>query len=161
MKVSIIMGSLSDRNITDEVIEMLNEFQVPWEAKVFSAHRAHSSLMHYIDEKDHEIDVYIAIAGKAAHLAGVVASLTVKPVIGVPVHSSALAGLDALLSTVQMPKGVPVATVAINGGRNAAILAVQILAGKHGALNQKLMEQKRQMEEEVVSSAYSYKEHLS
>lgn len=130
MRVSIIMGSISDREIADKVVKKLKEFDVHYEVKVISAHRALDLLKNYVENAQEESEVFIGIAGKAAHLAGVIAGITTRPVIGIPVKSSLMDGLDSLLSTVQMPSGVPVATVAVNGGENAAILAVQMLALK-------------------------------
>lgn len=149
--ITIIMGSSSDKAIAQKVIDQLKAFDLAYQVRVISAHRALDMLLAEV-EKD-EADVYIAMAGKAAHLAGVLAGATTKPVIGIPVKSSTLDGLDALLSTVQMPSGVPVATVAIDGGANAAILAAQILALKDEELAQKLLAHKRQMEENVVKMA--------
>lgn len=148
MKVSVIMGSLSDQKIADKVVEKLNYFGIEHEVRVISAHRAHNVLVDYV--RNSEASVFIAIAGKAAHLAGVIAGLSIKPVIGIPVKSSTMDGLDSLLSTVQMPKGVPVATVAIDGGENAAILAVQMLAICDDNLKEKLEEFKAEQEKESV-----------
>lgn len=148
MKVSVIMGSSSDQKIADKVVEKLNYFDIEHEVRVISAHRAHNVLVDYV--RNSEASVFIAIAGKAAHLAGVIAGLSIKPVIGIPVKSSTMDGLDSLLSTVQMPKGVPVATVAIDGGENAAILAVQMLAICDDNLKEKLEEFKAEQEKESV-----------
>ena len=134
MKVSIIMGSLSDSPIADKVVSKLMEFGIDYEVKVISAHRALKSLEKYVKESEDGSEVYIGIAGKAAHLSGVIAALTTRPVIGIPAKSTHLGGLEALLSTVEMPSGVPVATVAIGGGENAAILATEILAIKYDSL---------------------------
>lgn len=122
--VAVIMGSESDREIAMEAVEVLEGSNIPHEVKVFSAHRNSKELEKYISESESEI--FIAIAGLAAHLPGFIASRTEKPVIGVPV-SSKLGGLDALLSIVQMPSGVPVACVGIDNARNAAFLALRIL----------------------------------
>lgn len=146
--ITIIMGSSSDKAIASKVVDQLKEFGVAYKVLVISAHRALDLLLEEV-AKD-EADVYIAMAGKAAHLAGVLAGATTKPVIGIPVKSSTLDGLDALLSTVQMPAGVPVATVAIDGGQNAAILATQILALNDAALAQKLKDYKVTMQNNVV-----------
>ena len=129
---------------------MLEEFGVLYDVRALSAHRTGKVLEEYIEQNDERIDVYIAGAGKAAHLPGVVAASTIKPVIGVPIKSSALEGMDALLSIVQMPPGVPVATVAIDGAKNAAILAVQMLALKDERLAQQLKTYKVQMEQKVL-----------
>lgn len=146
--ITIVMGSSSDKAIAAKVVDQLKEFGVEYKVLVISAHRALDLLLAEV-EKD-EADIYIAMAGKAAHLAGVLAGATTKPVIGIPVKSSTLDGLDALLSTVQMPSGVPVATVAIDGGQNAAILATQILALQDETLAQKLKDYKVSMQENVV-----------
>ena len=146
--ITIVMGSSSDKAIAKKVVDQLKEFGVEYKVLVISAHRALDLLLEEV-AKD-EADVYIAMAGKAAHLAGVLAGATTKPVIGIPVKSSTLEGLDALLSTVQMPSGVPVATVAIDGGQNAAILATQILALQDEKLAQKLKDYKVTMQENVV-----------
>ena len=146
--ITIVIGSSSDKAIAKKVVDQLKEFGVEYKVLVISAHRALDLLLEEV-AKD-EADVYIAMAGKAAHLAGVLAGATTKPVIGIPVKSSTLDGLDALLSTVQMPSGVPVATVAIDGGQNAAILATQILALQDEKLAQKLKDYKVTMQENVV-----------
>lgn len=149
--ITIIMGSSSDKAIAQKVVEQLKAFELPYKVLVISAHRALDLLLEEV-ERD-EADVYIAMAGKAAHLAGVLAGATIKPVIGIPVKSSTLDGLDALLSTVQMPTGVPVATVAIDGGANAAILAAQILAVHDQAISEKLLQYKQSMKENVIKMA--------
>lgn len=139
-KVAVIMGSASDLPLAKDALQVLSEFGVPSSARVLSAHRTPNETVDFV--KSVEADGYgvlIAIAGKAAHLAGVMASHTRLPVIGVPAGSHDLGGLDALLSTVQMPKGVPVATVAIGGAANAALLAVRILALEDGDLADQLV----------------------
>lgn len=126
--VAILMGSSSDMEIMNEAAKILTEFGVPSETKVLSAHRAPEQLGEYV-KTTKSLKVFIAGAGGAAHLPGVVASMTTCPVIGVPIKSrNSIAGLDSLLSIVQMPSGVPVATVAVDGAKNAGILAAQILA---------------------------------
>ncbi len=147
MDVRIIMGSSSDAAIGEKVTSFLKKFEVDYEVTVISAHRALGDLDKMMAQDDAK--VYIGIAGKAAHLSGVMAGMTTKPVIGIPVKSSTLDGLDALLSTVQMPKGVPVATMAIDGGENAAIFATQILALANEELAQKLHDYKTEMTEGV------------
>lgn len=147
MNVRIIMGSSSDVQIAEKVTAFLKKFGVAYEVSVISAHRALGDLEHLMAKDDAQ--VYIGMAGKAAHLSGVMAGMTTKPVIGIPVKSSTLDGLDALLSTVQMPKGVPVATMAIDGGENAAIFATQILALQEAELAQKLIDYKVEMSEGV------------
>lgn len=150
MKVSIIMGSISDKKIADKTIEVLDDFQIPWELKVISAHRSPYQAVDFAENaEENGTEVIIAIAGKAAHLAGVLAGITTLPVIGIPAKSSTMDGLDSLLSVVQMPKGVPVATVAIDGGENAAILASQILSLKYPELKEKLKIYKDKLAESV------------
>ena len=132
MKVSILMGSISDHKISDKVVKVLEEFGVEYETKVISAHRTPYKAIEFAENaEENGTEVIIAIAGKAAHLAGVLAGVSVLPVIGIPAKSSTMDGLDSLLSVVQMPKGVPVATVAIDGGENGGLLAVQMLSIKY------------------------------
>ena len=145
-KVAVIMGSDSDLPVVGKAIDKLKSFGVPVEAHVMSAHRTPAAAAAFASAAAREgFGVIIAAAGKAAHLAGVLAAHTVLPVIGIPVKSSTLDGLDALLATVQMPSGIPVATVAIDGAENAAILAVQMLALEDGELRTKLLEMKESM----------------
>lgn len=139
MKIGVIMGSGSDLEVMTPAIETLQEFGIEVEKRVISAHRAPHALMQWAESaRERGLSVIIAGAGGAAHLAGVIAGLTTLPVIGVPVRSKTLDGLDSLLSIVQMPSGIPVATVAINGAKNAALLAVQILALNDEELLRKL-----------------------
>jgi 5-(carboxyamino)imidazole ribonucleotide mutase len=138
--VAVIVGSTSDIELAKRATSILEEFGVSYETRVLSAHRTPELLKDYV--KDFEVrggKVFIAFAGYAAHLAGVIASYTTLPVIGVPVASSVLNGMDALLSMVQMPEGIPVATVTINGGANAALLAVSILSTFNQTLKEKLL----------------------
>ncbi|MBB3024231.1 N5-carboxyaminoimidazole ribonucleotide mutase [Trueperella pyogenes] len=129
LKVGIVMGSASDLPIVRKAADMLDTLEVPYEVHVFSAHRTPDQAAEFTrNARENGIGVIIAAAGMAAHLAGAVAANTTLPVIGIPLTSSHLDGMDALLSTVQMPPGMPVATVAINGAKNAAILAAQIIA---------------------------------
>lgn len=146
--VGIIMGSDSDLPTMKEAIEVLREFDIPHEVKVISAHRTPMDMAEY-GKTAHErgLKVIIAGAGGAAHLPGMVAAYTPLPVIGVPVKSSALSGLDSLLSIVQMPNGVPVATVAIGKAKNAALLAIKILATSDSALLEKMIDYKSEMAE--------------
>jgi len=138
-KVAVIMGSDSDFAQVEKALRTLREFEVPFEAHVYSAHRTPEEARRFsLEARGKGFGVIIAAAGKAAHLAGGLAAGTPLPVIGIPLKSSALDGLDALLSTVQMPSGVPVATVAIDGAVNAALLAVQILAVSDEALAERL-----------------------
>ena len=146
--VRVIMGSASDIEVAKKVTQILKKFEISYEVSVISAHRALNILEETIKKDD--CKVYIGIAGMAAHLAGVMAGMTIKPVIGIPVGGSNTAGLDALLSMVQMPKGVPVATVAINGGNNAALLAMQILALADENLAEKLKTYKKEMLDKVI-----------
>lgn len=140
-KVAIIMGSDSDLPVVEKAITTLDEYGVPYEVHVYSAHRTPVEARDFaVNAKNNGFGVMIAAAGKAAHLAGAIAANTTLPVIGIPVKSSTLDGLDALLSTVQMPSGIPVATVAIDGAANAALLAIQILAVSDDELAQKLAE---------------------
>ncbi len=153
MKVAIIMGSASDQPTVEKTVEVLKRFQVPHEVCILSAHRTPRQVESFVKEaQEAGVEVFIAAAGKAAHLAGVIAANTPLPVIGIPMKTGDLGGLDSLLSTVQMPKGVPVATVAIAGGENAAILAVQMLSLKYPQLGQALQEYKREMEQQVLET---------
>ncbi len=150
MKVAIIMGSISDKKISDDIVSIFEKFGVDYEIDVISAHRTPERAFEFSKSaKDNGFGVIISIAGKAAHLGGVLAANTTLPVIGVPVKSSTLDGLDALLSTVQMPSGVPVATVAIDGGKNAALLAIQILSLSDENLIKKLNIYKKELEDDV------------
>ncbi|NLW22708.1 MAG: 5-(carboxyamino)imidazole ribonucleotide mutase [Tissierellia bacterium] len=150
MKVGVVMGSISDKEVVDKSVKMLEKFGVEAEVRVISAHRTPFQAAEYAKTAEERgIEVIIAAAGKAAHLAGVIAGITPLPVIGLPIKSSTMDGLDSLLSIVQMPKGVPVATVAINGAENAGLLAVQILSVKYPELREKFKEYKLEMEKEV------------
>ncbi len=152
-RVGIIMGSISDFSIMKEAANMLEKFGVDYEINIVSAHRTPKDLYEYAQRAvERGVKVVIAGAGGAAHLPGMVASLTTVPVIGVPVKTRSLDGMDSLLSIVQMPKGVPVATVAINGASNAGILAAQILGTTDMEVSRKLMDYKVEMEEMVVAS---------
>lgn len=138
-KIAIIMGSDSDLPIMKDAAIMLEELNISYEIKVLSAHRTPAAAVEYASSLDERgTEIIIAGAGKAAHLAGVLAAHTIKPVIGVPIRTSTLGGADALYSTVQMPGGIPVATVALNGAKNAAILAAEILALKDEKLKKKI-----------------------
>jgi len=150
-KVAIIMGSDSDLPIVEKAIEVLKQYQVPFEVHIYSAHRTPEKARDFaINARKNNIGVIIAAAGKAAHLAGAIAANTTLPVIGLPIKSSTFDGLDALLSTVQMPSGVPVATVAIDGAKNSAILAIQMLAIEDKELAEKLEETKKENERKVL-----------
>lgn len=151
-KVGILMGSESDLPVMQDAVKFLSDLGVEHEVKIISAHRSPHLAMDYASNAESQgIEVIIAGAGGAAHLPGVIAALTPVPVIGVPIKSSALNGLDSLLSIVQMPSGVPVATVSINGAKNAGILAAQILSVKYPELRQKIKEFKTRLAEEVKS----------
>ena len=153
MKVSIVMGSKSDLPVLEKTISTLKDFGVELEARVLSAHRTADKAAEFAaGARGRGVDVIIAAAGKAAHLAGVMAGHTIIPVIGLPIKSSTMDGLDSLLSTVQMPEGIPVATVAINGGINAALLALQILAVSDQGLAGKLEDYRRDMEKKVLAA---------
>ncbi len=151
-KVAVLMGSDSDLPIVKGAINTLRSFGVPVEVHVMSAHRTPAIACEFsANARGNGFGVIICAAGKAAHLAGIIAAHTTLPVIGIPIKSSTLDGLDALLATVQMPKGIPVATVAIDGADNAGILAVQILAVGDDELNHKLEQMKKDMVDEVVA----------
>lgn len=150
-KVAIIMGSDSDLPKVKPAIDKLKEFGITTEVHVYSAHRTPKQAQSFSENaRANGFGVIIAAAGKAAHLAGAIAANTTIPVIGIPIKASALEGMDALLSTVQMPAGIPVATVAIDGAANAAILAVQILAVEDKELAQKLDKMREDMCEEII-----------
>ena len=151
-KVGIIMGSDSDLPIVQKAVDMLKSLEIPYEVHIYSAHRTPVEARDFaLNARENGFGVIIAAAGMAAHLAGVVASRTTLPVIGIPCKSSNLDGLDALLATVQMPTGIPVATVAINGGGNAALLAAQILALSDEEIASKLEAMRAKMTEEVIA----------
>ena len=165
-RVGVIMGSDSDLPVMKEAAEILDQFEVEYELTVVSAHRTPERLYNYAETAEEKgLDVIIAGAGGAAHLPGMVAAVTTVPVIGVPVKTSKLSGLDSLYSIVQMPPGVPVATVAINGAKNAALLAVQILARSDDELNKKQQEYRQEMKTKVLKTAdkleeQGYEEYL-
>ena len=160
-KVGIIMGSDSDLPVVEKAASTLRELGVPFEAHVFSAHRTPEEARAFaLNAADKGFGAIIAAAGKAAHLAGVLAANTVLPVIGIPIKSSTLDGLDALLSTVQMPSGIPVATVAINGAQNAALLAAQIIAVEDKALQEKLIALRKAAKEKVLEKDKAISERL-
>ncbi len=164
--VAVIMGSDSDLEVMKDACSLLEELNVSYEVSIVSAHRTPERMFNYAKSaKDRGIEVIIAGAGGAAHLPGMVASLTTLPVIGVPIRSSALNGLDSLLSIVQMPPSIPVATVAINGAKNAALLACQILAIKYKDIDERLSKYRQSIKDEVIRKAslleeLGYKEYL-
>ena len=151
-KVAIVMGSDSDLPKLTPAIDKLKELSIPFEVRVISAHRTPMQAIEFSSKaKENGFGVIIAAAGKAAHLGGVLAANTTLPVIGIPIKASVLDGMDALLATVQMPAGIPVATVAIDGSANAAILAAQMLALSDETLSQKLCEMREKMTEDVLA----------
>lgn len=153
MKVSVVMGSKSDFDVVKPALAVLSRFGVEKDVRVISAHRTPLEAHRYTEEAERNgTEVFIGVAGKAAHLAGVLASYTALPVIALPVATSMMGGLDSLLSMVQMPSGVPVATVAVNGGENAGILAVQILSVKYPELREKLKDFKRELAEKTAKA---------
>ena len=161
MKVAVIMGSLSDFPVLKTTVEELKKYGVEVDTRIMSAHRTpHLAAEYAKNAQANGIEVIIAAAGKAAHLAGVLAGHTTIPVIGLPIKSSTMDGLHSLLSTVQMPEGIPVATVAINGSKNAAILAVQMLSLKYPQLQEKLQKSKEEMEAGVIAADKKLQEEL-
>ena len=161
-KVAVIMGSDSDFPVVKGCIKTLKSFGIETDVRVMSAHRTPEAAAEFsANARENGYGVIIAAAGKAAHLAGVLAAHTVLPVIGIPIKSSTLDGLDALLATVQMPKGIPVATVAIDGAVNAAYLALQMLALSDDALSRKLLDFKVKMAEEVMSKNDKLQEEVN
>ena len=152
MKVGIVMGSKSDYPVVQKAEQMLEKFGVEYEIRIISAHRTPKQAEQFAaDAEANGFGCIIAAAGKAAHLAGVLAATTPLPVIGIPMKSSTMDGLDSLLSVVQMPKGVPVATVAIDGAENAALLAVQILSTADPALREAIKAFKKKQEEDIIA----------
>lgn len=152
MKVGIVMGSKSDYPVVQKAEQMLENFGVEYEIRIISAHRTPKQAEQFAaDAEANGFGCIIAAAGKAAHLAGVLAATTPLPVIGIPMKSSTMDGLDSLLSVVQMPKGVPVATVAIDGAENAALLAVQILSTADPALREAIKAFKKKQEEDIIA----------
>lgn len=153
-KVAIVMGSDSDWPILKPAADLLKDFGIECEVVVASAHRTPAKVHDFVTSAPEKgIGVFISAAGAAAHLGGVIASLTTLPVIGVPINATPLNGMDALLSTVQMPSGIPVASMAVNGAKNAAIFAAQILAVSNPSLQERLIAHRKQMAEEVEKKA--------
>ena len=150
MKVAVVMGSKSDYPKLEEGIALLESYGINVITRALSAHRTPKQLTQFLEEIENDTDVIIAAAGKAAHLPGVIASQTLVPVIGLPIKSSTMDGLDSLLSIVQMPKGIPVATVTIDIGLNAALLAVQIMSLRYPELKKCLKRYRKEMEEKVL-----------
>lgn len=161
-KVAIIMGSKSDAEVLRPTVKTLEKFGVEYTVRVLSAHRTPEDAAEFVSSLERDnYGVVICAAGKAAHLAGVAAGHTVLPVIGLPIKSSFMDGMDSLLSTVQMPSGVPVATVAVNGGENAGLLAVQMLAISDEALTGKLKKFKKEMAEKILSDDKAIAEYFN
>ncbi len=155
------MGSDSDLPVVRKAIEVLKAFEIDFEVSVMSAHRTPDRAAEYAkDAEKTGFEVIIAAAGKAAHLPGVLAAFTTLPVIGIPIKSSTLDGLDSLLSIVQMPSGIPVATVAVDGAENAGLLAAQILSIKYGFLKEKLKAHKEKMKQDVMKKDEKIKEEI-
>lgn len=152
--IGIIMGSDSDLPVMKDAAEILDEFSIPYDITVLSAHRTPHQVIEYVMQAEKKnMKIFIAGAGGAAHLAGVIAALTTHPVIGVPILSKTLNGIDSLYSIVQMPPGVPVATVAINGAKNAGLLAIQMLALSDRKLKTKLLNFKKKLNDSVMKKA--------
>lgn len=161
-KVAVIMGSKSDLGVVSGAVNTLKSLGIEYEVRVMSAHRTPAQAAEFAaTAKDNGFGVIIAAAGKAAHLAGVLAAHTTLPVIGIPVKASVLDGMDALLATVQMPKGVPVATVAIDGADNAAILAAQMMAIYDDGLAEKLSAMKAEMTAGVIAADKELQDELN
>ena len=158
MKAAIVMGSDSDFPVMKSAVDMLKEFGVEVEVTVASAHRTPDKVREFVQKSD--ADVFIAVAGMAAHLAGVIASYTVAPVIGVPINSEPFKGLDALLSTVQMPPGIPVATMAVNGSKNAALFAIELFAISNQSLKRKLLDYREKMASEIEKKDRAVQEKI-
>jgi 5-(carboxyamino)imidazole ribonucleotide mutase len=160
VRVGVIMGSDSDWSVMSDAADVLAAFDVPYELGVYSAHRTPQRMLDYAQQAaDRGVEVIIAGAGGAAHLPGMVASATPLPVIGVPVPLAKLDGLDSLLSIVQMPAGVPVATVSIGGARNAGLLAVRILAASDAALRSRMVAFQAELAESVLAKDAALKQH--
>jgi len=152
MKVAIVMGSKSDYPTVEKAENVLKEFGVDFDTRIISAHRTPKIAAEFSNSaEENGYEVIIAAAGKAAHLAGVLAAGTAVPVIGIPMKTSDFGGMDSLLSTVQMPKGIPVATVAVNGAENAALLAAEMLSIKYPELREAMKAYKKKMEEDIIA----------
>ena len=157
MKVAIVMGSKNDYKVVERAETIFDAFGVEYTTRIISAHRTPSVAEEFSKTAEEEgIEVIIAAAGKAAHLGGVMAANTPLPIIGLPIKSSTLDGLDSLLSIVQMPKGIPVATVAIDGAENAALLAVQILSVKYPELRDAMRKYKEDMERDIIKEDIAF-----
>ena len=160
-KVGILMGSKSDFEVVKPAVNVLKKFGVETEVRVISAHRTPEAAHEYASTaKERGLEVLVCAAGKAAHLGGVVAAFTTLPVIGLPVKTDMMGGLDSLLSIVQMPAGIPVATVGVNGGENAGLLALQILGIKYPEIADKLVEYKNAMKDKINADDEALQELL-
>nr|WP_314277493.1 5-(carboxyamino)imidazole ribonucleotide mutase [uncultured Peptostreptococcus sp.] len=151
MKIAVVMGSKSDLPKLESGIKLIKSYGIEVVVRILSAHRTPMELTSFLDEIKDNTDVIIAAAGKAAHLPGVIAAQTLIPVVGLPIKSSTMDGLDSLLSIVQMPSGIPVATVTIDSGMNAALMAIQIASVKYPVLREKLAGYRKEMEEKVLA----------
>lgn len=151
MKIAVVMGSKSDLPKLESGIDLIKSYGIEVVVRILSAHRTPMELTSFLDEIKDNTDVIIAAAGKAAHLPGVIAAQTLIPVVGLPIKSSTMDGLDSLLSIVQMPSGIPVATVTIDSGMNAALMAIQIASVKYPVLREKLAGYRKEMEERVLA----------
>lgn len=161
-KVAVVMGSVSDLEVVKPAVNIIKKFGVETEVRVISAHRTPEEAKEFaVGAFERGVEVIICAAGKAAHLGGVIASFTPLPVIGLPVKSSTMDGLDSLLSMVQMPSGIPVATVAINGGLNAGLLAIQILSVKYPSLMKKMQDYKTNLAEKTILDDKKLQEELN
>ena len=160
-KIGIVMGSDSDLPVVQKAVDMIKKFDIPFEVHVYSAHRTPAEAHDFaVNARANGFGVIIAAAGMAAHLAGAIAANTTLPVIGIPCKSSVFDGMDALLSTVQMPSGIPVATVAVGGGANAALLAIQILAVEDATLAKKLDDKRAEDAKKVLEKDAGIAERL-
>lgn len=160
-KVGILMGSKSDFDVVKPAVAVLKKFGVETEVRVISAHRTPDEAHEYASKaRENGIEVLICAAGKAAHLGGVIAALTTLPVIGLPVKTDMMGGLDSLLSIVQMPSGIPVATVGVNGGENAGLLALQILGVKYPEIERQLADYKKAMQDKINADDKALQELL-
>lgn len=151
MKIAVVMGSKSDLPKLESGIDLIKSYGIEVVVRILSAHRTPMELTSFLDEIKDNTDVIIAAAGKAAHLPGVIAAQTLIPVVGLPIKSSTMDGLDSLLSIVQMPSGIPVATVTIDSGMNAALMAIQIASVKYPVLRENLAGYRKEMEEKVLA----------
>ena len=151
MKIAVVMGSKSDLPKLESGIDLIKSYGIEVVVRILSAHRTPMELTSFLDEIKDNTDVIIAAAGQAAHLPGVIAAQTLIPVVGLPIKSSTMDGLDSLLSIVQMPSGIPVATVTIDSGMNAALMAIQIASVKYPVLREKLAGYRKEMEEKVLA----------